>query len=58
MQRIVDTVTTSNKVLGIMVNSTAAARHWQERGARYITITLEALLAPAMRGYLHAAREV
>ena len=57
LQRIVDAVVPSHCALGIMVNSSAAAREWQERGARYITTTLESLLAPAMRSYLSGARE-
>lgn len=57
IQRIVDAVVPSGKALGIMVNSLAAAQEWQERGARYICITLESLLAPAMRDYLRGARE-
>jgi 4-hydroxy-2-oxoheptanedioate aldolase len=57
MQRIVDTVATSPAALGIMVNNVAAARHWQERGARYIATTLESLLVPATHEYLRAARE-
>lgn len=40
-----------------MVNSSAAASEWQERGVRYITTTFESLVAPAMRSYLRGARE-
>jgi 4-hydroxy-2-oxoheptanedioate aldolase len=54
MQKIVDTVATSNAALGIMVSTAEAARQWRERGARYITTTLESLLVPAMRSYLRA----
>lgn len=57
LQRIVGAVVPSHCALGIMVNSSAAAREWQERGARYITTTFESLLAPAMRSYLRGARE-
>jgi 4-hydroxy-2-oxoheptanedioate aldolase len=57
MQQIIDTVTKSEIALGIMVNTAAAACHWQELGARYIAITLESLLAPTMRDYLHAVRK-
>jgi 4-hydroxy-2-oxoheptanedioate aldolase len=58
MQKIVDAVATSHTALGIMVNTVEAARYWQERGARYITITLESLLVPAMRDYLCTVRDV
>ncbi len=57
MAEIVATVEGSGLALGIMVGSAQAAQEWQRRGARYITIGFEALLAPAMRGYLAAARE-
>jgi hypothetical protein len=40
-----------------MVGSAQAAQQWRERGARYIAVGLEALLIPAARGYLRAARE-
>ena len=57
LQRIVDAVAPSHCALGIMVNSSAAAREWQERGVRYITTTFESLVAPASRSYLRGARE-
>lgn len=56
MQRIVETVAKSDLALGIMVSSADAARHWRERGARYIAVGLEAVLNPACRNYLRAAR--
>ncbi|HEU5014199.1 MAG TPA: aldolase/citrate lyase family protein [Roseiflexaceae bacterium] len=56
MQQIINTVKDSDKALGIMVTNADGARQWQERGARYITIGLESLLAPAMRGYLQNVR--
>lgn len=57
MQRIIDAVVGTDKALGIMVSSAAAAKEWQQRGARYIAIGLESLLGPAARDYLRAARE-
>ncbi len=57
IDRIVETVRGSNAALGIMVGNSRAAREWQERGARYITIGLESLLVPAVRDYLKAVRE-
>lgn len=56
MQQVIDAVKNTDKALGIMVSNADGARQWQERGARYITIGLESLLAPAMRGYLQSAR--
>lgn len=56
MQRIVEVVAQSNASLGVMVSNLQAARQWRERGARYIAIGLEALLVPATRDFLAAAR--
>ncbi len=56
MQQVIDAVKGTDKALGIMVTNADGARQWQERGARYITIGLESLLAPAMRGYLQNVR--
>jgi 4-hydroxy-2-oxoheptanedioate aldolase len=56
MQQIIDVVKDTDKALGIMVTNADGARQWRERGARYITIGLESLLAPAMRGYLQDVR--
>ena len=57
MQQIAQTVAKSNASLGIMVGSAQAAREWSERGARYITVTFESLLTPAMHHYLRSVRE-
>lgn len=56
IDRIVATVQRSNAALGIMVGSSLAARAWQDRGARYITIGLESLIVPAVRDYVTAVR--
>ena len=56
MNRIADLVIPSDKALGLMIRDADQARQWAERGARYITITIETLLAPAMRGYLKGVR--
>jgi 4-hydroxy-2-oxoheptanedioate aldolase len=56
MQRIVDTVASTDLALGIMVANAQGAQQWRERGARYITIGLESVLAPAARNYLQSAR--
>ena len=55
-QRIADKVLSSNVKLGIMVTSAAAAREWQQRGARYITTTFEGLLRSSCRDYLAKVR--
>jgi 4-hydroxy-2-oxoheptanedioate aldolase len=56
MQKIVDVVAKSNAALGVMVGTVEAARQWRARGARYIAIGFESLLAPAARAYLQAVR--
>ncbi len=57
LQRCVDTVSESRLALGIMVPNAEAARQWRSRGARYITVGLEAILNPACRTYLKKSRE-
>jgi 4-hydroxy-2-oxoheptanedioate aldolase len=57
MQRVIDAVAGTDMALGVMAFNAQGAREWRERGARYITIGLESLLAPAMRGYLKTVRE-
>ena len=57
MDEIIRAVSKSSAALGIMVPNAAAARQWHERGARYIAIGLEAVLAPAAREYLKTVRE-
>jgi 4-hydroxy-2-oxoheptanedioate aldolase len=56
IQRIIDLVIETDIAVGIMVSNAQAAQRWRERGAGYITVGLEGLLAPAMRDYLAAAR--
>jgi 4-hydroxy-2-oxoheptanedioate aldolase len=56
IQKIIDVVAKTNVALGVMVGTTDAARQWRARGARYIAIGFESLLAPAARDYLKAVR--
>ncbi|MBC8161927.1 MAG: hypothetical protein H7Z42_11985 [Roseiflexaceae bacterium] len=56
MRHVIDAVARSGKVLGTMVPNAEAAREWHQRGARYITVNLEALLVPAARNFLSGAR--
>lgn len=56
MKQIADVVLPSDKALGIMVANADGARTWRERGARYITITVENLLTPAVKDYLGKVR--
>lgn len=57
LQRCVEMVPGPSPSLGIMVPNADAARQWKKRGARYITVGLEAVLNPACRTYLKTARE-
>jgi len=57
MDRIADLVLASDVALGIMVGNGEAARKWAARGARYITITFEALVRSAVGNYLGPLRE-
>lgn len=55
--QIADAVMRANKNFGIMVPNLETALEWKKRGARYITISLENLLSPALRDYLTALRK-
>ncbi len=56
-RRFIEALSGSNVALGIMVPNAEAARQWKGRGARYIAVGLESVLAPACRNYLAGARE-
>ena len=56
IDQIVETVASSSAALGIMVTNPKSARQWRERGARYITIGMESIVAPAGKEYLGAVR--
>jgi 2-keto-3-deoxy-L-rhamnonate aldolase RhmA len=53
---IIGAVTKTDKALGILVPSVEAALEWQAKGARYIMVVMEALLAPAVRSFLTTMR--
>jgi 4-hydroxy-2-oxoheptanedioate aldolase len=54
---IISAVTQTDKALGMLVPSAEAALEWQAKGARYIMVVMEALLAPAVRGFLKTVRQ-
>ncbi len=56
LQQITEAVVPSDKALGIFVNNVESARQWQQRGARYLLTTTEAVLGPACREFLRGAR--
>jgi 4-hydroxy-2-oxoheptanedioate aldolase len=53
---IIGAVTKTDKALGILVPNVEAALEWQAKGARYIMVVMEALLAPAVRSFLTTMR--
>jgi 4-hydroxy-2-oxoheptanedioate aldolase len=55
--QIVSVVTKSDKALGVLAASTEASLEWRAKGARYIMSVFEAIMGPAIRGYLKAVRE-
>lgn len=55
---IISAVTKTDKALGVLVPSVEAAKQWKSRGASYIMVVMEAILAPAARSFLKAVREV
>ncbi|MFN7931256.1 MAG: aldolase/citrate lyase family protein, partial [Blastocatellia bacterium] len=54
--RIVEIVKPTGIAIGTLVPNLESALKWQERGARYLMITMEAILGPACRSFLQAAR--
>jgi len=56
-ESIVSAVRKSDKALGILVANAEAAVQWQTKGARYIMVVMEALLGPAVRGFLQTVRQ-
>lgn len=51
-EEIANAVLRSDRALGIMVGDAPSAREWKDRGARYITVTVEAIFCPAAQTYL------
>ena len=54
LDRAVDLILGSKKSLGIMVSNLDAAKHWKQRGACFITITLDNITVSSVRAYLSA----
>ena len=57
MQRIADAVAPTGVALGLMVRNLESAREWRQKGARFIAISLESVLGPAVKRYLLQAKE-
>lgn len=56
-QEIIEIVDGAGPALGTLVPNAEAARHWMDQGAQYLAISLEALVAPACRGFLETLRK-
>lgn len=54
MDRVAEVVTGSDKALGIFAGTPDMARHWRDKGARYITTGADGLVKTGMQGYLDA----
>ncbi len=56
LDRVVEATLKTDVALGMIVKDAESAQRWRERGARYIVITLEAVLGPACRQFVNNAR--
>jgi hypothetical protein len=56
MERVVEAVVPSDKILGVYAGSAAMTREWLARGARYFTSGIEPLLKDATRAHLEKVR--
>ena len=56
LDHAVDLILASKRNLGIMVGSVESAQLWKQRGARFISITLDNITGPAVRAYLNTVR--
>jgi len=56
-QEVIEIVNGAGPALGTLVPNAEAARHWMDQGAQYLAISLEALVAPACRGFLETLRK-
>ena len=56
MNKIADTVLASGKVLGLMIYNSESARQWRDKGARFITVPFESVMAAAMTKFLDESK--
>ncbi len=54
--RIIETIKPTGIAIGTLVPNLEAAIKWRERGAQYLMITMEAILAPACRNFIKEMR--
>jgi len=55
-EAIASAVAASPAALGVLVADEAGAERWRERGARYIAVTIDSLLAAGARGFVDSVR--
>ncbi len=56
IDRVVEAVAGAQPELGIFVGDAETAKQWQDRGARYIATSLEAVSRPATLNFLAVVR--
>ena len=56
VDRVIAAVIPTGKAVGIMVRSAEKAVFWRERGVRFISTSMEGLIAAGMKGYLSAVK--
>jgi 4-hydroxy-2-oxoheptanedioate aldolase len=57
IDRVIAAVAPSPAALGIMAPTAAALRQWQTKGFRYLTVTFDSVVNPAIREFLQTARK-
>jgi 4-hydroxy-2-oxoheptanedioate aldolase len=55
--RVVEIVAPTDKALGVLAPTLESSLEWRSKGARYVMSVFEAIMGPAIRGYLKSVRE-
>lgn len=57
MEKIAKTTLAADKVLGLMIYNSEDARHWRDKGARFITVPFEAIMTASMTKFLEESKQ-
>ena len=57
MKRIADETLSAGKVLGVAVADAESSLAWHQKGARYLTVTMESMIRSSCQSYLKTVRE-
>jgi 4-hydroxy-2-oxoheptanedioate aldolase len=57
MNRITQETLSAGKVLGVAVSDAESTMAWHRKGARYLTVTMEAMIRSSCQSYLQRVRE-